>query len=72
MHRFDERVPIKTGDIVVRRSHNCDTYFVVRKIRGEIVELSGYHKRLCADAPISDLIIVSADKIKKLKKKLKS
>lgn len=45
----------KIGDLVSRKSHNNDIVFKINNIVNDIVYLSGYNVRLCADANISDL-----------------
>lgn len=52
--------PIKPGDIVARRSYNCDILFKVKEIketeRSKLVALlKGLDVRLLADAPLEDL-----------------
>lgn len=54
---------LKIGDIVARKSYNCDVFFKImdiEDIRGEkIITLRGISYRIEADAPESDLIIQS-------------
>lgn len=57
---------VKIGDLVTRKSHGDDILFKVTGIstyeNGDIqYELKGLHMRLLADAPESDLIIVTAE-----------
>jgi spore coat assembly protein len=54
---------IQTGDIVARISYKCDLLFRVVRISEEagVAELTGHDMRLCADAPMDDLVLVSED-----------
>ena len=52
---------VKVGDIVGRRSYNSDTMFRIEEIHGDIAYLMGIFFRLTADAPISDLEIISRE-----------
>ena len=52
---------VKVGDIVGRRSYNSDTMFRIEEIHGDIAYLKGIFFRLTADAPISDLEIISRE-----------
>lgn len=52
---------VKVGDIVGRRSYNSDTMFRIEEIVGDTVYLKGIFFRLTADAPISDLEIISRE-----------
>ncbi|BAF58264.1 MAG: sporulation peptidase YabG [Pelotomaculum sp.] len=52
---------IRKGDIVGRKSYNCDIFFKVKDFysnaEGKVfVVLKGIHMRLCADAPLDDLV----------------
>lgn len=52
---------IKQGDIVGRKSYNCDIFFKVVEIfrtadGKERAHLKGMHLRLCARAPVDDLV----------------
>ena len=47
------------GDIVTRNSHNNDIAFIISKIDNNIVFLDGLNVRLCADALIDDILLVS-------------
>ena len=51
----------QVGDIVGRRSYNSDTMFRIEKIVGDTAYLKGIFFRLTADAPISDLEIISRE-----------
>ena len=52
---------VKVGDIVGRRSYNLDIMFRIEKIYGDTAYLKGIFFRLTADAPISDLEIISSE-----------
>ena len=52
---------VKVGDIVGRRSYNSDTMFRIEEIVGDTAYLKGIFFRLTADAPISDLEIISRE-----------
>jgi spore coat assemly protein len=54
-------VAASIGDLVARKSYGCDIIFRVVKIDSKdgIAELAGEDMRLCADAPIDDLLIVT-------------
>jgi spore coat assemly protein len=60
---------VKVGDIVGRRSYDCDLLFRVITMNEseQSVELYGEDYRLIADAPINDLIVVD-DKKRKTKR----
>ncbi|MDQ0258112.1 spore coat assembly protein [Evansella vedderi] len=60
---------IKVGQIVGRTSYNCDILFRVKSIDGDIAELSGEDMRLCADAPLSDLVAIKDKDRERLAKK---
>lgn len=49
----------KIGDIVSRISHNHDIVFKIIRIDHSTAYLQGANVRLCADAEISDLVLVS-------------
>ena len=49
----------KVNDYVGRLSYNCDIIFKIIEINGDVAILEGFHKRLVADALVSDLILVS-------------
>ena len=54
---------IKKGDIVARRSHNCDIIFSVENIirssnRIQIAILKGITIRIVADAYVEDLVLI--------------
>lgn len=69
---------LKKGSIVVRKSHNKDILFIIKKIINKnnerIALLNGLTVRIIADAPIEDLEIVSKEvamkEINKLNTKL--
>jgi spore coat assembly protein len=50
---------IQVGDIVARKSYNCDILFRVTKVSDDrkTVTLVGEDVRLIADAPVDDLIV---------------
>jgi spore coat assemly protein len=52
---------IKVGDIVGRRSYDCDLLFRVVSIKedGKVVELSGEDSRFVADSPINDIVLMN-------------
>lgn len=52
---------VKVGDIVGRHSYNSDIMFRIEKIEGDTAYLKGIFFRLTADAPISDLEIISRE-----------
>ncbi|HAX73885.1 MAG TPA: sporulation peptidase YabG [Firmicutes bacterium] len=52
---------INVGDIVGRKSYDSDTMFKIEKIVGETAYLKGVFFRLTADAPISDLEVISSE-----------
>lgn len=57
---------IKTGDTVGRKSYNSDIFFKVVNIYKpddgeELVRLKGVSRRLCANAPLEDLVKVEPD-----------
>jgi spore coat assembly protein len=58
---------IRVGDIVGRKSYDCDVFFKVSGIRSDenrsTVDLKGINCRLEADAPAEDLEIQSFDKV---------
>ena len=59
---------IKVGDLVGRKSYNCDIIFKVYNIENNeegdnIALLRGVNVRLLADSPESDLIHVSKDDV---------
>jgi spore coat assemly protein len=67
------KMTIRVGDIVARKSYECDLLFRVQKIVEEkqAVELIGEEMRLIADAPLNDLIVISASERQKLRQALK-
>lgn len=46
---------MKIGDIVIRKSHNNDTLFIVTDYKDDLYYLKGKNVRLYADAYIEDL-----------------
>jgi spore coat assemly protein len=62
---------IKVGDIVGRRSYDCDMLFRVVSVRDDTVELYGEDYRLVADAPIKDIVIVNINEKKAKRSKTK-
>lgn len=56
---------IQIGDLVKRKSYDCDIIFEVTAIEGELAILYGKTVRLIADAPLDDLVLVSDDEIRK-------
>ncbi len=64
---------IREGMIVARKSYKCDILFEVRKIDSaqQVAELAGEEVRLFADAPISDLVVMSDSEKNRLRNELK-
>ncbi|HEX6923140.1 MAG TPA: sporulation peptidase YabG [Bacillales bacterium] len=64
---------IKPGNIVARRSYDCDVLFRVVHINdeGTKAELSGEELRLLADAPVNDLVVIDREELKERRKKIK-
>jgi len=56
---------VKVGDIVGRRSYNCDIVFKVVYIDKQAAVLRGVSTRLEATAPISDLVPINKDEQEK-------
>lgn len=56
----------KVGDIVARKSYNCDVLFRIQRINGEMVDLVGITVRILADAPIYDLRLVTDAEAKRM------
>ncbi|HEY8365268.1 MAG TPA: sporulation peptidase YabG [Haloplasmataceae bacterium] len=56
---------VNIGDIVGRKSYNCDVLFEVTSIYENIAILVGKHVRLIADAPLDDLIIIDEDRLER-------
>lgn len=54
---------MKKNDIVARKSYNKDIIFRVHSINNDIAILKGIYIRLLADAPISDLVLVSDEEL---------
>ncbi|WP_077614555.1 sporulation peptidase YabG [Caenibacillus caldisaponilyticus] len=54
---------LSIGDLVARKSHDCDVIFRVVKLdeAKQIAELAGEDLRLYADAPLDDLVMVSPE-----------
>ena len=52
---------INVGDIVGRLSYNSDTMFRVEAITQDVATLRGIFYRLTADAPLTDLEVISSD-----------
>ncbi len=51
----------KIGDLVTRKSYHNDLVFRINDINDDIYILSGINIRLCADAPIDDLVKYDQD-----------
>jgi spore coat assemly protein len=63
---------IKVGDIVGRRSYDCDMLFRVVSVKEDnTVELYGEDYRLIADAPIGDIVVVNISEKKEKRSKTK-
>jgi spore coat assemly protein len=63
---------IKVGDIVGRRSYDCDMLFRVVSINDDdTVELYGEDYRLVADAPLQDIVIININEKKAKRSKTK-
>lgn len=63
-----ENISINKGDVVARKSYNADILFKVKDIykneRGKAqASLKGIHMRLCASAPLEDLIKIDAGEL---------
>ncbi|MBF7084148.1 sporulation peptidase YabG [Desulfallas sp. Bu1-1] len=59
---------INVGDVVGRKSYGLDIYFKVKKINedengNKIARLNGLDMRLCATAPLEDLVPIEAAKV---------
>lgn len=52
---------VKVDDIVGRKSYDLDTMFRIEKIEGDFAHLKGVFFRLTADAPLSDLELISKE-----------
>ncbi|OLO27439.1 sporulation peptidase YabG [Alkalihalophilus pseudofirmus] len=59
---------LKVGQIVGRKSYQCDILFRISAINDKVVELYGEDVRLVADAPLDDLVIISEDEHKQRRK----
>lgn len=66
-------VAISIGDLVGRKSYGCDIVFRVIKlnIKDGVAELAGEDMRLCADAPIEDLVIIAGEERENYERKQK-
>ncbi|UOE94182.1 sporulation peptidase YabG [Alkalihalobacillus sp. LMS39] len=62
---------LNIGDIVGRKSYQCDLLFRVIAIHDDIVELSGEAVRLMADAPLDDIVLISENERKVRREKEK-
>ncbi|HET7521868.1 MAG TPA: sporulation peptidase YabG [Bacillales bacterium] len=64
---------IQAGDIVARRSYNCDVLFRVVRLNVDETEaeLAGEELRLFADSPVSDLVVINREELKERRKKTK-
>jgi len=64
---------VQVGSIVARKSYQCDLLFRVKKIfrDKQVAELAGEEMRLVADAPLSDLVLVSEQEQKKMRDRFK-
>lgn len=64
---------IREGMIVARQSYRCDILFQVHKLDAtmQVAELIGEEVRLFADAPITDLVVMSDAEKNKLRHQLK-
>lgn len=64
---------VKVGDIVARKSYNCDLLFRVIDVKEKNGEreaiLHGENVRLIADAPCSDLVIIDEREQQERKKR---
>jgi spore coat assembly protein len=60
---------LQVGDIVTRKSHGCDMLFQLIDINQEkqIGSLIGLDYRLMADAPLSDLVKMSDEEVRKMR-----
>jgi spore coat assembly protein len=67
------KMKISIGDIVGRRSYQCDLLFRVVEISDDETnaELAGEDMRLIADAPVQDLVIMDSQKQNEMREKLK-
>ena len=50
---------MKIGDIVARKSYNCDIWFKISDILEDTIILTGVYYRLIADANLNDIVSVS-------------
>ena len=67
---------LKEGDIVTRKSYGMDLIFKVKNIISndkdeDTIELKGVNYRISADAPMSDLVMVSKDRVKEFEEREK-
>ncbi|TES55493.1 sporulation peptidase YabG [Halalkalibacterium halodurans] len=58
----------KVGDIVARKSYQCDLLFRIVALHNDFVELIGEDMRLAADAPYHDLVLIQESERKRRKK----
>ena len=58
---------LNVGDIVGRKSYNCDVIFKITRINNNIADLSGVYVRLYADSDINDLILIDSNELEKRK-----
>lgn len=57
---------LKFGDIVARKSYNCDVLFKIQRLNGDIADLVGITVRILADAPIYDLRLITDTEAKRM------
>lgn len=65
---------IKKGDVVGRKSYNCDIYFKVMELLNDdsgrqYARLKGIDIRLCATAPVDDLVKIDSSQVNEYWKK---
>lgn len=62
---------LKVGDLVGRKSHNCDVMFKIESFSadGKTVYLKGSDFRLLADAPYEDLELLSNGEVNRYRQK---
>ncbi len=58
---------LNVGDLVGRKSYNCDVIFKITRINNDIADLSGVYVRLYADSDINDLILIDSNELEKRK-----
>jgi len=65
---------LKIGDIVARKSYGYDIFFKVVDIKNngkeDIITLKGITCRIQADAPASDLVVQSEEKVQEYREKV--